>query len=90
MCPEKQGLLLFWQVLSVPVTLAEKSRLNKMRVLHYTVPLEMLLNSIMKHCETNFRQEKALVKTGLFNGMMVPFREVSKFILSLYFCKTYK
>lgn len=37
----------------------------------------LLLKSIMKHCETNFREDKALVKMGLFNGIMVLFRKVS-------------
>lgn len=37
----------------------------------------MPLNSIMKHCETNFREDKALVETGLFYGIMVLFRKVS-------------
>lgn len=37
----------------------------------------MLFSSIIKNCETNFREDKAVVKTGLFNGIMVPFRKVS-------------
>lgn len=41
--------------------------------------MEMLFNSVMKYCETNLREAKALVKTALFNSIMGPFRKAVKY-----------